>query len=138
MKIGANSPCPCGSQVKYKKCCRIYHLGTRASSALLLMKSRYSAFATNNYKYIMQTTHSQNQDFTQDTQKWKLSIESFCQSTEFNKLDILDFETTDTEAYVTFKATLSQEGADCSFSEKSRFFKVDNQWLYHSGVFLDE
>ncbi|ADI37740.1 hypothetical protein wcw_0367 [Waddlia chondrophila WSU 86-1044] len=38
------------------------------------------------------------------------------------------------EAFVTFKATLSQNGQDISFTEKSRFLKKNNQWLYASGI----
>lgn len=122
MKISLNAPCPCGSQKKYKKCCKIFHNGALAPTALLLMKSRYSAFATNDYAYIIKTTHPQNSDFMSDKKAWKASI--------------LEFIDGQTQAYVTFKANLMQNGNDSSFIEKSNFIKEDKQWLYHSGEFI--
>jgi SEC-C motif-containing protein len=41
MKFSINNPCPCGSGVKYKKCCAKYHKGLVAKTALELMKSRF-------------------------------------------------------------------------------------------------
>ncbi len=52
-KPSPNLPCPCGSGLKYKKCCQKYHKGALPSTALLLMKSRYSAYALGLADYIM-------------------------------------------------------------------------------------
>ena len=46
------------------------------------------------------------------------------------------FEENNDEAYVTFNATIECNGADASFSEKSRFIKQDGVWLYESGEIL--
>jgi len=100
------------------------------------MRSRYVAFALNLAKYIIHTTHPQNPDFITDITSWVQGIESFSKNTEFKKLDILEFIDGKSEAYVTFKATLFSNGKDCSFTEKSKFYKIDNKWLYHSGEFL--
>lgn len=136
MKFSVNTPCPCGSGKKYKKCCAIFHKGALPKTAEQLMRSRYSAFATGNYGYIIKTTHNENPDFTDDIKAWKSSILDFCSSCEFRKLDILEFLDGVDEAYVTFKATIFCDGADKSFVEKSRFYKVNGMWLYHSGEFL--
>jgi len=135
VKLSVNAPCPCGSQKKYKKCCRIFHNGALAPSAQLLMKSRFSAFAANDANYIIKTTHQENPDYSEDINSWKTSILAFCQTTQFKKLDILEVIEAEKESYVTFKATLFQGDNDCSFIEKSRFFNVDGAWLYHSGEF---
>ena len=100
------------------------------------MRSRYSAFTLNLPKYIIQTTHPQNQDFTTDITNWLQGIESFCLNTEFKNLQVITCKNTQNEAYITFRATLFSNGKDCSFTEKSKFFKVDGKWLYHSGEFL--
>ena len=55
MKISKNSKCPCGSGKKYKECCYKYHKGANPPNALLLMKSRYSAYAAGDAKYIIKT-----------------------------------------------------------------------------------
>jgi SEC-C motif-containing protein len=138
MKISVNSFCPCGSTKKFKKCCKIFHDGSNPKSALDLMKSRYSAYAANDYKYIIKTTHKKNKDFNNNFDEWKESILEFSKNCQFKKLEIIDFSDGLEESYVTFKATIFQGGLDVSFSEKSKFLKEEGVWLYHSGVFIDE
>jgi SEC-C motif-containing protein len=101
------------------------------------MRSRFSAFALQLPNYIIKTTHKENPDFTDDLKSWEASILDFSNSTQFLGLEILEFIDGDSEAFVTFHAKLSQNAHDCSFTEKSKFYKIDNQWLYHSGVFLE-
>ena len=136
MKKSINDKCPCGSGLKYKKCCGLFHKGKVPSNALDLMKSRYSAYAYNNTNYIIQTTHKENPEYTQDIIGWEQDIESFCDATHFISLCVNDFIDGEDEAYVTFKACLKQHGEDVSFREKSRFLKVDGRWLYHSGEII--
>lgn len=136
MKISVNQPCPCGSGTKYKKCCGVYHKGALPKTAEQLMRSRYCAFVISNSKYIMKTTHKENNDYSEDQQSWSKSIEEFSHNFEFRKLDVLEFIDGDYEAYVTFKAHIFCNGEDHSFTEKSKFFKEENMWLYHSGEFL--
>ena len=128
-KISPNTPCPCGSRSKYKKCCAIYHKGAVPKTALLLMKSRYSAYAINNANYIMNTTHPNNSDYSTNIEEWEKSIELFSQTTEFLKLEVLEFIDGESEAFVTFNAKLSSG----EMLEKSRFLKEDNRWFYESG-----
>ncbi|MFT7880310.1 MAG: YchJ family metal-binding protein [Sulfurimonas sp.] len=129
-KVSPNIPCPCGSKKKYKKCCAIYHKGALAPNALLLMKSRYSAYATGNAEYIIKTTHPENPDYTDDHKSWKKEIDLFTQHTEFLGLKIMEFIKGEMEAYVTFEASLSSG----VLIEKSRFLKCDGRWLYVDGV----
>jgi len=130
-KPNPNTSCPCGSLKKYKKCCAIYHKGTSAETALLLMRSRYSAYAIGDSNYIIKTTHYDNPDYTQDTMTWRESIDYFCKHTEFLGLEIIEFIDGEDEAYVTFRAKLSTG----DLLEKSRFLKVDGNWLYVDGEF---
>jgi len=130
-KITPNSPCPCGSRVKYKKCCAIYHKGALPKTALELMKSRYVAYAVGDASYIIKTTHPNNPDHTDDIKAWKSSIELFSKETEFLGLEVLEFIDGVEEAFVTFKAKLSSG----DMLEKSRFLKVGSRWLYESGEF---
>ena len=125
--MSINDKCPCGSNLKYKKCCKTYHDGRVAQNALLLMRSRYSAYALAKHKYIIQTTHKTTRD---DNIK---SIEDFSKQTTFQNLKIIEFIDGEKEAYVTFKASLICEGKDNSFIEKSRFLKEDERWYYLDG-----
>lgn len=122
--MSPNAKCPCGSGLKYKKCCKLYHNGKIAKDALSLMKSRFSAYATGEVKYIQKT--ATNQDDTD-------SIKEFCKNSEFKKLEILEFVDGENEAYVTFRATIFQGDKDISFTEKSRFLKIEDRWLYVEG-----
>ena len=135
-KFPPNSSCPCGSTKKYKKCCKVYHDGKKPFKALDLMKSRYTAYAICNSEYIVQTTHKNNSDYTKDISTWKLSIEDFSKYSEFRSLKILDFIDGDSEAYVTFQASIFQDNKDISFIEKSRFLKDNSKWYYVDGIFL--
>ena len=102
------------------------------------MRSRYCAFALKIPKYIIKTTHQENQDYTMDTNQWEKDILEFTNSCIFEKLELLE-STTDNliESFITFKATINCNNEDNSFIEKSMFKKVDNRWLYHSGEFLN-
>ena len=121
--------CPCGSGVKYKKCCEPFHKNKKKpKNALLLMKSRYSAYAMKQAKYIIKTTHKNNPEW--NNPNWEKEIKHFSQS-EFKKLEIIFFEEKENEAFVEFKAFVD----DFVIHEKSRFLKED-VWLYESGEIL--
>ena len=126
-KLSPNSPCPCTSKKKYKKCCKPYHDGANAKDALSLMKSRYSAFAVGKIDYIIKTS-----TFQKDYE----DLKAFSSSCEFKRLEILEFIDGEEEAFVTFRASIICNGNDASFAEKSRFIKEDGVWLYESGEIL--
>lgn len=123
--MGINDKCPCGSGLKYKKCCKTYHDGRVPKNALLLMKSRYSAYALNQYRYIIKTHYKSTESIE--------SIKEFSQNTTFQKLEIIEFLDGDCEAFVTFKANLLTDNRDSSFTEKSRFIKENGIWFYVDG-----
>lgn len=133
--MSLNHPCPCGSKVKYKKCCKLFHDGKKAKNPLELMKSRYSAYAVKNSLYIIKTTHHANKDFMDDKKEWKASIDSFCKQTHFQSLNILHVD--ESQSKVTFQAKLIQDGKDVSFCECSTFCFEDGAWFYLSGEFIE-
>jgi SEC-C motif domain protein len=78
---------------KYKDCCEIYHLGKKKpQNALILMRSRYSAYALKLVDYIVKTTHKKNASFQKGLKAFKKDIEFFCENTLCKNLEILDFE----------------------------------------------
>ncbi|MBP6164265.1 MAG: SEC-C domain-containing protein, partial [Aliarcobacter sp.] len=90
MKFSANDNCPCGSLIKYKKCCKPFHENIKTPiNALELMKSRYCAYAIEKSEYIILTTHQNNRDFNTDTKVWNNDILDFSRNTKFEKLEIL-------------------------------------------------
>ena len=117
--------CPCFSGKNYDQCCGPYHAGVPAPTPEALMRSRYSGYALKKIDYIIETT-------VQKTSKGREEIARFSNETSFDGLDIL--ETKGDE--VTFKAHLSRNGKDVSFTEKSHFEKIDGKWKYHSGLMM--
>ena len=134
-KYSVNDKCPCGSNIKYKKCCALFHKGKLPKTALELMKSRYSAYVVKDVKYIINTTDVNNPDFTPETQQWANDIEEFCNNSEFKSLKVLEFIDGDDMAYVKFYVNLYIQNQDQSFTEKSEFIKVKNKWLYKNATF---
>lgn len=126
--------CPCHSNKKYQECCKPYHEGKPPETPLLLMRSRYSAYALGLSDYIMKTTHPDNKSFSRQKEDWKKKIVKFSTSTLFEGLEIKDFSENGHMAFVTFEAYLKEAKKDVSFRERSRFLKIDNQWLYESGT----
>lgn len=119
--------CACHSKKPYRQCCQPFHKGLQhPETPLLLMRSRYAAYALGLAGYIMDTTHPLHSGFQQDRKSWQRSLEDFSRNTQFLDLEILDFD----EETVTFRAVLSQEGQDATFVEKSAFVKVNDRWLY--------
>ncbi len=126
--------CPCGSGLFYEGCCELYHLGEKPDHALQLMRSRYSAYALKLPDYIMRTTHPLNPFFQKDKKAWEKKILNSYKDTKFLKLEILHFEEQELTALVVFTAYLKQGEMDTTFTERSRFEKLDGSWLYLDGV----
>jgi SEC-C motif-containing protein len=127
--------CPCHSGLSYQECCGPYHTKKELpESALQLMRSRFSAYALKNADYIMETTHPENILYSTNQEEWKESILFFCKKTEFRGLKIIEVLEGTLESYVTFFAHLFQDHQDVSFQETSHFYKIDDRWLYFSGV----
>lgn len=122
--------CPCSSGHFYANCCKKFHEGAFAETALELMRSRYSAYALNRSDYIIQTTHPKKRGAQCDRE----SIEAFSKNTHFQRLEILDAQRVGSYATVTFRAHLLQESKDVSFTEKSSFEKIKGRWFYLDGV----
>lgn len=130
----ANLPCSCYSGNIYQECCQPYHLGDKVvKEAVLLMRSRYSAYALGLVNYIISTTHPNNSDVRANRQAWKKRILNFSKKTSFEGLEVINSFEEEQEAFVTFTAHLKQNNNNTSFTEKSHFLKVDGLWFYLEG-----
>lgn len=134
---GSGSPCPCGTGNPYNSCCKLFHQRQLPDSALELMRSRYSAYALCLPKYIIATTHPANPQFCPDEIQWHQEIFDFCLQSEFQKLEILNFQEKEFFATVTFVVHLVQNKNDISLSEKSYFEKIKGKWLYLCGQLFE-
>ena len=126
--------CPCGTGKTYEACCEPFHQGKVPERALELMRSRYTAYALGLPAYIISTTHPASSQFFHDTAKWTQQISTFCEKTQFKKLEVLDVQEKELIAVVTFVAHLTQDNKDVSFTERSYFEKSKGIWLYQRGL----
>jgi len=129
--------CPCHSTKEYSECCAPFHQGTLPATAEQLMRSRFCAYSMGNVDYILETTHPKHVDQKLPIQERRAQIEAFYSQTAFDGLEILEHLDTLPFAYVTFQATLKQGEYDVSFTEKSRFEKIEGKWYYLDGTFID-
>jgi SEC-C motif-containing protein len=120
--------CYCGSSNSYKECCeKFINSSQNAPTAEALMRSRYSAYATQAVGYLIATTA-----FFQRKLLIKSDILEWSQSNKWNKLEIIEA----TENTVEFKAYYTDSN-NLSYihHEKSTFIIKDGKWCYVDGEF---
>ena len=122
--------CPCGDAHPYESCCGRYLSGGRkAETAERLMRSRYCGFVFGDEDYLLATWHPETRPSRvrlDSQQRWLgLAI----RSTHAGGAD-------DHEGQVEFVARFKVNGKGHRLHEKSRFRKIDGEWLYVDGEFL--
>lgn len=124
--------CPCSDDRDYLSCCRPYHtFQNRPSTPEKLMRSRYSAYALQNYDYIAKTMcgkASENVDMAQVAQN--------LQGCTWVSLSVLDAPTVlpnQEKGEVEFVAQYAFEDEIFTLHERSLFQKIDGQWFYIDG-----
>lgn len=130
-----DEPCFCDPQKLFEKCCAPFLNGIAiVPSAEKLMRSRYSAYATLNTQYLVNTAH-----FTIRKNETPANIAHWARSNQWQKLEIIDTYSgleDDASGTVEFKAYyISANGKQEVHHEKSSFVKEDGKWFYKSGVF---
>ncbi len=102
----------------------------------LLMRARYAAYVLGLVDYVIDTTDPSGPQARADRASWRREVERFSQQTSFDGLEIVEAEPASDaapEGWVTFRAQLTRDGADVSFTERSRFTRVADRWLYYGG-----
>ncbi len=122
--------CPCTSGVAYGLCCRPFHRGEReADTPVLLMRSRFAAFALGDAEYLWRTLHSEHEDRALPKDEVVRALKSHAGSHKFMRLTILDAKDT----RVLFLAGVFEKGKDRSFLELSTFGHDGTGWRYRAG-----
>lgn len=120
--------CPCTSGDTYDACCGPVLAGqATAPTAVRLMRSRFTAFATGDVAYLLRSWHP-------STRPDDLVLDPH---TRWTRLDILDTGAGgpfDTAGVVEFEAFYREEGARASMRERSRFVRENRIWTYVDGA----
>jgi SEC-C motif-containing protein len=120
------SDCPCGSGASYAACCGPLHSGAGiASTALQLMRSRYSAFAVHDEGYLLATWHPSKRPPSVDLEpalEWRrLQIREVADGTEADDTGTVEF------VAHYWDPTENLYGRH---HEISRFVRQQGRWLY--------
>jgi len=120
--------CYCGSTFLFENCCNPYIKGlAKAPTAEALMRSRYSAYATQNADYLVATTHISTRKFHK-----KVAILDWSKSNQWIKLEVL----ASTETRVKFKAYYLDYQLKAQIHEEFSSFVFENgSWFYVDGVY---
>ena len=117
--------CPCGSAALFNDCCQpIINQVIPADSAEKLMRSRFSAYATNNAAYIYHTyaNSSRQSQSVADIQQW-------ADECHWLALEIHHSDTTQVE----FSAYYITDHNLCVLRENSNFILENDEWRYVDG-----
>jgi SEC-C motif-containing protein len=122
--------CPCNPNKTYKECCEKAHKNiTSVSTAVQLMRSRYSAFVLANINYLQLSHHSS----TRPSKRENKEIEQWTKSVNWLKLEVLNTtkgSINDIEGTVDFNAFFMENGQIKSIHENSHFCKENKHWVY--------
>lgn len=125
--ITGNAPCPCGLKSPFEYCCGRYISGAElAPTAEALMRSRYSAYATNNLQYVQNTWHPESLPADLRLVPDQCWIGLKIKHTELGQAG-------DESGVVEFVARYKRNGRAKRLHEVSYFTKQGNHWLYLRG-----
>lgn len=122
--------CYCGSLKTFEECCEPFINGNqKASTALALMQSRYSAYAAHKDDYLLVTTHISHRKYHS-----KSEILKWATSNQWLQLEIIE-ATADT---VEFKAYFLDSKLQKQIHHELSSFKLENgSWFYVHGEFFN-
>ena len=121
--------CFCCSENTFENCCETFILGIKnPENCLQLMRSRYSAYATQNADYLLATTYiSERKHYS------KTEILDWATSNIWQRLEIISFS----ETTVEFKAFYLESKNKLNIHHEYSNFKLENGfWFYVDGKFL--
>lgn len=124
----AANKCFCDTGLSFENCCGLYlENNQKAPTALALMRSRYSAYATHNADYLLETTYISERKYYS-----KAEILKWAAANKWKKLEILSF----TENTVEFKAYFLDSNNKPQIHYEFSTFKLENNaWFYVDGKF---
>ena len=126
-RLMESKKCFCDTGSPFSDCCGLYlEKNQKAPTALALMRSRYSAYATHNADYLLETTYvSERQHYS------KAEILKWAKSNTWRQLEILFY----TENKVEFNAYFVDENQKSQIHHEFSTFKFENgEWFYLDGI----
>lgn len=128
------TPCFCSSNKEFSQCCEPLLFGEQlACDPEQLMRSRFSAYKTANYRYILATYANQQKQDLDIT-----SLKSSAVGTNWLSLEIISSNHRTDHGQVEFKAYYQADNQYYVLHEVSDFILEENQWKYTEGKILSD
>ncbi len=127
--------CPCGSGKQKVECCGpILDGACLPTTAVALMRARYTAYATCNIDFLFNSSCAEvRQEFDAEaSRRW-------AESSQWTGMEIVTTEAgleTDDEGIVEFIARYSVSGTEFEHHERSLFQRIDGEWKFVDGVLV--
>jgi SEC-C motif-containing protein len=128
--------CPCGKGASIETCCGRFISGAeKPATAEELMRSRYTAFATGNVDYVMDT-HDPDRVGELD----RKNTEAWSKDSEWLGFELISTENGgpgDDAGVVEFVAKYKVKGLQISHRERSIFRKHNSRWVFVDGQMVN-
>jgi SEC-C motif domain protein len=122
--------CFCNSQKAFQDCCEPYIKGLKkAPTAEALMRSRYSAYATHQVDYLVETTH-----VSQRALHSKVDILLWATANQWQKLEVIKTSSTTVEFKAYYLDTNKNQQIHHEFST---FIQEEGVWYYVDGEYYE-
>jgi SEC-C motif-containing protein len=132
----AQEPCPCGSGKQLAACCGPIIAGEPARTALDLMRSRYTAYATTSMDHIVATHDPETRGDLDVDAASKWAVETQWKGLSINKTEAGGAD--DTEGVVDFTIEGVTQKIPFTQRQRSNFRKIDGRWFYVDGKMINE
>lgn len=125
--------CPCTSGKDLAACCEpILTKKQKAKTAEQLMRSRYTAYATGNVDWIVESQSADGRAFVD-----RKATEEWSKRAQWHRMEVLETKDGgegDSEGFVDFKAYYTIGGEDVTHHEIASFRKEDGEWFFVDGL----
>lgn len=127
----SETQCYCGSGETLVDCCKKVQ-GNGAATPEELMRSRFSAYVESDVDYLLKTTHADGIE-----PNMRVELDYACATNRWIFLRVVDTpRPSRNEGVVEFVAYCQQGDEIGELHERSKFKKVNDSWVYHSGDVL--
>jgi len=134
VKKGASmNLCPCGSSMAYADCCEPIIKNTRkATTALELMRARYSAYSKVETDFIRESLHPDKRATHDDKETFIWASKSQWDRLEIRRTELGGEE--DDAGAVEFIAYYSVKGERTRHHEVAQFVRYEGEWVFEDGI----
>lgn len=130
-----NEKCPCGYDVKFKKCCKPYLEGVCAEDANRLARVRHVALIARDYNFLWKTLHPDAPRKKHDTPQNFASELKLLKNLTYTKLTLLDEKAkSPSETILVTYVSVWDGEQDVSYLEESTWKKLGQNWFYFDGL----